>query len=70
MTHTPPKDEQPEILDDEVESSRAPLLEHLTELRSRLIWSLLALSVATVGCFFFAPSDSVARITLESRAWS
>ncbi|MAU65340.1 MAG: twin-arginine translocase subunit TatC [Hyphomonas sp.] len=42
------------MLDDEVESSRAPLLEHLTELRSRLIWSLLALSVATVGCFFFA----------------
>ncbi|KCZ82843.1 twin-arginine translocase subunit TatC [Hyphomonas jannaschiana] len=54
MSHTPPKDEQPEILDDEVESSRAPLLEHLTELRSRLIWSLLALSIATIGCFFFA----------------
>ena len=40
MTHTPPEDEQPEIVD-EVETSRAPLLEHLTELRSRLIWSLL-----------------------------
>ncbi|KCZ82676.1 Sec-independent protein translocase TatC [Hyphomonas adhaerens MHS-3] len=53
MTHTPPEDEQPEIVD-EVETSRAPLLEHLTELRSRLIWSLLALSVATIGCFFFA----------------
>ena len=39
MTHTPPKDEQPEILEDEVETSRAPLLEHLTELRSRLIWT-------------------------------
>nr|WP_321361731.1 twin-arginine translocase subunit TatC [uncultured Hyphomonas sp.] len=53
MSHTPPEDEQPEIVD-EVETSRAPLLEHLTELRSRLIWSLLALSVATIGCFFFA----------------
>lgn len=54
MTHTPPEDEKPEIVDDEVETSRAPLLEHLTELRSRLIWTLLALSAATIGCFFFA----------------
>ncbi len=54
MTHTPPDDEKPEIVDDEVETSRAPLLEHLTELRSRLIWTLLALSAATIGCFFFA----------------
>jgi sec-independent protein translocase protein TatC len=50
---TPPKDEQPEILD-EVEASRAPLLEHLTELRSRLILSLAVLGVASLGCFFVA----------------
>lgn len=54
MNHTPPKDEQPEILDDEVESSRAPLLDHLIELRGRLIKMLLALAVATIGAFFFA----------------
>ena len=54
MTHTPPADEQPEILDDEVEASRAPLLEHLTELRGRLIWALLALTVASLACFFVA----------------
>jgi len=54
MSHTPPKDEQPDIVDDEVESSRAPLLDHLNELRSRLIWALVALSVATIGCFFIA----------------
>lgn len=35
----------------EIEGSRAPLMEHLTELRSRLIWSLLALAVAFVVCF-------------------
>ena len=35
MTHVPPKDEQPDFTDDEVEASRAPLLEHLVELRRR-----------------------------------
>lgn len=54
MSHAPPKDEQPEILDDEVESSRAPLLDHLIELRGRLIKMLLALAVATIAAFFFA----------------
>ncbi len=54
MTYTPPKDEQPDLIEDEVESSRAPLLDHLVELRSRLIHSLLALALATIGCFFFA----------------
>lgn len=54
MSHTPPEDEQPEITDDEVEASRAPLLDHLIELRSRLIKCLLALVAATIGCFFLA----------------
>lgn len=36
---------------DEVEASRAPLLDHLTELRSRLLWSFLALLVGFVLCF-------------------
>ena len=54
MNKVPPKDEQPDFTDDEVEASRAPLLEHLTELRSRLIKSLIALSVASIVCFFFA----------------
>ncbi|WP_340694097.1 twin-arginine translocase subunit TatC [Hyphomonas sp.] len=53
MNKVPPKDEQPEILD-EVEASRAPLLEHLTELRSRLIISLAALGIASLACFFVA----------------
>ncbi|KCZ51742.1 twin-arginine translocase subunit TatC [Hyphomonas pacifica] len=54
MSTVPPKDEQPNFTDDEVEASRAPLLEHLTELRSRLIKSIIALSVASIVCFFFA----------------
>ena len=39
---------------DEVEASRAPLLTHLMELRTRLIWALVAILVAFIACFFFA----------------
>lgn len=39
---------------DEIEASRAPLLDHLTELRNRLGISVLALCVAFVACFGFA----------------
>ena len=42
--------------DDEahIEASRAPLLDHLIELRRRLMWSLVGFVVAFVGCYFFA----------------
>jgi len=39
---------------DEVEKSSAPLIEHLIELRRRLIWSLGGFFVAFLVCFFFA----------------
>jgi sec-independent protein translocase protein TatC len=39
---------------DEIDASRAPLIEHLTELRQRLIYSLLAFFGTFVVCFFFA----------------
>ena len=55
MTSDMREDERPDITDDdEMESSRAPLLEHLTELRMRLIWSIAALGIATIACFFVA----------------
>ena len=38
-------------MSDEVESNAAPLIEHLTELRSRLIKSVLAFLVGMVVCF-------------------
>lgn len=43
-------------VDDEqhIEASRAPLIDHLIELRQRLIWSLLAFVVAFFGCYFVA----------------
>ncbi|VAW00297.1 Twin-arginine translocation protein TatC [hydrothermal vent metagenome] len=46
----PEPDEEP----DEMEASRAPLLEHLVELRTRLIHSFLAILLAFGVCFFFA----------------
>ena len=40
--------------DDEIEASRAPLLDHLVELRSRLIVCVVALFVAFILCFAFS----------------
>jgi sec-independent protein translocase protein TatC len=40
--------------EDEVEASRMPLLDHLIELRDRLMWSIGAIFVAFVGCYFVA----------------
>lgn len=37
-----------------IEATKAPLLDHLLELRTRLIWSILAFVVAFFICFFFA----------------
>ena len=38
----------------EIEATKAPLMEHLIELRMRLIWALAAFTVMFIGCFFFA----------------
>lgn len=40
--------------DDEVTQSEAPLMEHLIELRTRLIYSFAAIAVLFVVCFFLA----------------
>jgi sec-independent protein translocase protein TatC len=40
--------------DAEIEATRAPLMDHLIELRARLIKALLAFIVMFVICFFFA----------------
>ncbi|UDL95387.1 MULTISPECIES: twin-arginine translocase subunit TatC [Lichenihabitans] len=39
---------------DDIEASKAPLMEHLIELRSRLIKSVIAFLVAFVICFYFS----------------
>lgn len=40
--------------EDEIEASKAPLIEHLAELRSRLLKSVVAILVCFLVCFFFA----------------
>ncbi len=49
MTDTPPKN-----TDDDIEASRAPLMEHLIELRSRLIKAFVAFFLMFIVCFAFA----------------
>jgi sec-independent protein translocase protein TatC len=39
---------------DDIDSSAAPLLDHLIELRNRIIWSVSAFVVAMILCFFVA----------------
>ena len=38
----------------DIEASRAPLMDHLIELRMRLIWCVAAFMVAFLICFYFA----------------
>ena len=40
--------------EDDIEASKAPLLEHLVELRQRLVQSIIAIAIAFVVCFYFA----------------
>ena len=39
---------------EDIEATKAPLIEHLIELRSRLIKALVAFGVMFIACFFFA----------------
>ena len=47
---------------DDIDSSSAPLVEHLAELRNRLIWAVTAFIVAMVLCFVVA--DPILRFLL------
>lgn len=39
---------------DDIDASKAPLIEHLIELRQRLMRSIIAIAIAFVICFYFA----------------
>lgn len=52
---------------DEIEASSAPLIEHLIELRRRLLYSVIAIAVFFVVCFFFA--DEIFNILVIPYQW-
>ena len=54
--------------DDEVEASRAPLLSHLAELRTRLFRAVIFLVIAFVACF--AVSDPIYNILIAPYEWA
>ena len=57
---------------DDVEASSAPLIEHLIELRQRLIYSLLGFAVAFIVCFVFAKElfNILTLPTLRAADWA
>jgi sec-independent protein translocase protein TatC len=54
--------------DDDVEASSAPLIEHLIELRRRLIWGIVAFFLAFVLCFAFA--KQIFLVLVEPFKWA
>lgn len=66
MSETASSDPKPP--EDEVESSRAPLLSHLVELRGRLVKSVIFLIIAFIGCF--AVSETIYNILILPYEWA
>jgi len=42
------------VIHEDIDATKAPLIEHLIELRRRLMWTLAAIFAAFVVCFWFA----------------
>ena len=52
---------------EEIDASEAPLMDHLMELRSRLMWSVGGFVVALIGCFFV--STEILQILIKPFMW-
>jgi len=42
------------VSQDDIDATKAPLMDHLIELRKRLMWSIVAIFVGFLACFYFA----------------
>lgn len=54
--------------EEEIDASKAPLMEHLIELRQRLIYSLIGVGLAFVVCFAFA--NQIYTILVKPFQWA
>jgi len=52
---------------EDIDATKAPLLDHLIELRSRLIKALIAFGLAFIGCFFF--SKQIYNVLIWPYVW-
>jgi sec-independent protein translocase protein TatC len=52
---------------DDIDATKAPLLDHLIELRSRLIKALIAFGLAFIACFFF--SKQIYNVLIWPYVW-
>lgn len=52
---------------DEIDASEAPLMDHLMELRTRLVWSVAGFAVAFIGSFYF--SSDILSILIKPFRW-
>ena len=52
---------------DEIDASEAPLMDHLLELRSRLIWCVVGFIGAFIGSFFF--SSDILALLIKPFKW-
>jgi len=53
---------------DDIDASKAPLIEHLIELRQRLLWSVVAILIGFVLCFTFA--NNIYNLLLVPYQWA
>jgi sec-independent protein translocase protein TatC len=55
------------VTHEDIEATKAPLIDHLIELRSRLIKALVAFGLTFIGCFFLA--GDIYNILIKPFAW-
>ena len=53
---------------EDIDASEAPLMDHLNELRKRLMWSVAGFLVALIGCFYF--SSEILHILIKPFRWA
>jgi sec-independent protein translocase protein TatC len=55
------------VTHEDIEATKAPLIDHLIELRSRLIKALVAFALTFIGCFFLA--GDIYNVLIKPFAW-